>query len=191
MRLSVRPDGGVARLRVHGRPVPDPALLTGTVDLLAAELGGAVVRASDEFYGSAAHLLRPGRAASMADGWENARRRAPGHEWVLLALAVPGRVRRVELDTTCFVHNAPGRVRLLGADARHDAAWWLLLDVEPAPDTRHHLAVWPDGSTDPRSITHLLLQAHPDGGLSRLRLWGDADAAGLAAARERWSATGP
>jgi allantoicase len=194
VRLSIHPDGGVARLRVHGRPVPDPALLTGTVDLLAAELGGSVAAVSDEFYGSASRLLLPGRAASMGEGWENSRRRRPGCEWVLLALAAPGRVRRVELDTTWFVSNAPGRVRLLGIDARDGGSpdgWWSLLDVVPAPDTRHVLPLHPDGGPDPRPLTHLLLEAHPDGGLARLRLWGELDEPALAAAAERWARTSP
>jgi allantoicase len=194
VRLTVDPDGGVARLRVWGRPVPDPALLTGTVDLLAAELGGTVVAASNEFYGTAAHLLRPGRAATMADGWENARRRDGGHDWVRFALGAPGRVRRVELDTSCFVGNAPGRVRLLGVDGRVDAQapaggapeWRELLDLAPCPDTRHLLALEPSAA-----ISHLLLEAHPDGGLSRLRLWGELDEAAIAAATDRWEATRP
>ena len=191
VRLTIHPDGGVARLRVHGRPVPDPELLTGTIDLLAAELGGAVVQASDEFYGTAAHLLQPGRAASMADGWENARRRDGGHDWVLFSLAAPGRVRRVEVDTSFFVGNAPGRIRLLGTDTRSSADgragdWRELLDLRPQPDTRHVLAVPPSPA-----LTHLLLEAHPDGGMSRLRLWGELDEDGAALVRQRWDDTRP
>ena len=75
MRLSIYPDGGVARFRVHGLPMPDPGLLTGTIDLAALENGGCVVDCSDMFYSSPANLLLPGRARIMGDGWENARRR--------------------------------------------------------------------------------------------------------------------
>ncbi len=114
VRLSIYPDGGVARLRVHGEVVPDPRYLAGPVDLAAAENGGMVTGCSDMFYSSAANLIQPGRAATMADGWENARRRDGGHDWVTVRLAVPGRLRYAELDTSCFVGNAPGWARLSG-----------------------------------------------------------------------------
>ncbi|MGQ7296243.1 allantoicase [Quadrisphaera sp. KR29] len=196
VRLTIHPDGGVARLRVLGRPVPDPALLTGTVDLAATENGGRVLGSSDEFYGSADHLLAPGRAATMADGWENARRRDGGHDWVDLQLAGAGRLRRVEVDTTCFVGNAPGRVVLRGADLRTGGAagagdpstWPVLLDLRPQPDTRHVVAV--GAAAREGAVTHVRLEAHPDGGLSRLRLWGELDDAALAAAARRWEETG-
>ncbi len=194
VRMTIHPDGGVARLRVMGRPVPDPALLTGTVDLGAADLGGRVLATSDEFYGSADHLLLPGRAATMADGWENARRRDGGHDWVLLALAAAGRLRRVEVDTTCFVGNAPGRVVLRGVDSRagdvgDPSTWPVLLDLQPQPDTRHVLALGsgPGAATAP--VTHVRLEAHPDGGMSRLRLWGDLDDDATAAVTRRWEET--
>jgi allantoicase len=118
VRLSIYPDGGVARFRVHGTPVPDPRFLTGTIDLAALENGGLVVGCSDAFYSSAGNLILPGRATGMAQGWENARRRGPGHDYVIVALTAPGVLRHVEIDTSCFVGNAPEEVRLLAADAR-------------------------------------------------------------------------
>jgi allantoicase len=118
VRLSIYPDGGVARFRVHGTPVPDPRFLTGTVDLAAMENGGLVVGCSDAFYASASNLLLPGRAASTGEGWENARRRGPGHDYVTVALAAAGALRHVEIDTSRFIGNAPGQVRLLAADTR-------------------------------------------------------------------------
>src|SRR5262249_11926025 len=129
VRLSIYPDGGVARLRVHGEPVPDPAFLTGTIDLAALENGGQGIDCSDAFYSSATNLIMPGLARSMADGWENARRRDGGLDYVTLALAAAGVVRYVDVDTSYFVGNAPGRVRLLSASleptevADGGAAW--------------------------------------------------------------------
>jgi len=108
VRLSIYPDGGVARLRVHGEPVPDPAFLSGTVDLAALENGGRLIDCSDAFYSSAGNLIMPGRPASMADGWENARRRDGGFDYCTFALAAAGLVREVEIDTSYFVGNAPG-----------------------------------------------------------------------------------
>src|SRR5215469_9950801 len=129
VRLSIYPDGGVARFRVHGTAVPDPRFLAGTIDLAAAEHGGRVTGCSDAFYSSAGNLILPGRAAGMGEGWENARRRGPGHDYVTVALAEAGELRLVEIDTSWFVGNAPGWVRLLAADARtgepegRGAAW--------------------------------------------------------------------
>jgi allantoicase len=116
VRLSIYPDGGVARFRVHGRVVADPVFLTGTIDLAAAENGATIARCSDAFYSSAAHLLLPGRARHMGEGWENARRRGGGHDWVIVRLAAAGMLRHVEIDTSCFIGNAPGWVRVLAAD---------------------------------------------------------------------------
>src|SRR5260370_1202475 len=111
-------DGGVARFRVHGTALPDPRFLAGTIDLAAAEHGGRVIGCSDAFYSSAGNLILPGRAVGMGEGWENARRRGPGHDYVIIALAAAGQLRHVEIDTSWFVGNAPGWVRLLAAHRR-------------------------------------------------------------------------
>ncbi len=95
VRLSIYPDGGVARFRVHGTTVADPRFLAGTVDLAAAENGGRLIGCSDAFYSSAGNLILPGRAAGMGEGWENARRRGPGHDYVIIALAAAGKLRHV------------------------------------------------------------------------------------------------
>src|ERR1700710_2610123 len=63
VRLSVHPDGGVARLRVHGAVVPDPRLVdAGPFDLAALENGGLVTGVSNEFYGRPYRLIGPGLA---------------------------------------------------------------------------------------------------------------------------------
>ena len=68
-RLTIYPDGGVARFRVHGDPMPDPRLLTGTIDLAGLENGGTVIDCSNMFYSSPLNILRPDRAHIMGDGW--------------------------------------------------------------------------------------------------------------------------
>src|SRR5918999_1357727 len=95
VRLSIYPDGGVARLRVHGEVVPAPALLEalGTVDLAALEHGGRVVDCSNRFYGAPDRLIAPGLARSMGEGWETARRRDDSNDWVVVRLATAGVIR--------------------------------------------------------------------------------------------------
>ncbi|MGW2214198.1 allantoicase [Nonomuraea sp. NPDC001684] len=188
VRLSIYPDGGVARFRVHGEPVPDPRLLDGTIDLAALEHGGNVVACSDTFYSSPVQLLLPGRARIMGDGWENARRRDGGNDHVTVRLAGRGRVRRVEIDTSYFVGNAAGWASLSGTDAGHsdvdglDAEWFELIPkTRLQPDTRHFLR-----PVSAAPVTHVRLDVFPDGGLARLRVHGELDADAHRAAMLRW-----
>ena len=209
LRLSIYPDGGVARFRVHGEVLPDPAFLAGTIDLAAMENGGRVAGCSDAFYSAPANLLLPGRARVMGEGWENARRRRPGNEYVAVALAAAGRLRQVEIDTSYFVGNAPGWVRLLAAGETEPpgtsvpgsavtggavtepglpaaladpASWWEVLpETRVQPDTRHRFLL-----DSPRAATHVRLDVIPDGGLARLRVYGEVRPDALAGLRRRW-----
>jgi allantoicase len=187
LRLSIYPDGGVARFRAHGEVIPDPRFLEGTVDLAALENGGNVVDCSNTFYSSPVNLILPGRARSMADGWENARRRDDGNDHVTIRLAAAGRVRVVVVDTSYFVGNAPGWVRLSAAEAGFapgaDPASWteIVPRTRVQPDTRHRFLV---GGGPP--VTHVRLDVFPDGGLSRLNVHGELEPAALEQMRRRW-----
>ncbi len=177
--LTIHPDGGVARLRVHGRPAPDPALLTGTVDLAALENGGDVVDCSDAFYASARNLLMPGRARTTGEGWENARRRGGGNDHVTVRLAGPGTVRRLVVDASCFLGNAPESVRVRGYVGAPDPGDVTALDhgvdllprTELQPDTRHVFPVDPPAAD--AVVDHVRIDVYPDGGLARLRVLGE------------------
>jgi allantoicase len=189
LRLTIYPDGGVARLRAEGEVVPDPRLLYGRpLDLAALENGGTVADASDRFYSPPENMISPGRAAVMGDGWETRRRRGPGHDWVLFRLAAGGHVGQAVLDTSCFLGNAPGAAVLRGCDAAEtglDAAdWFELLPRTPLqPDTRHRFRLGPAAS---RVVTHVRLEIHPDGGMARLRLFGTLAASGRAQLGLAW-----
>ena len=184
VRLSIHPDGGVARLRVHGTVVPDPRLLeAGPVDLAALENGGLVAGVSNAFYGSPHQLLGRGEARSMGEGWENARRRDDGNDWVDVALACEGEVTLAELDTSYFLGNAPGAAALTGRTAAGDEVP-LLPRTPLQPDTRHRFVLPGDVG-----VTGVRLDVFPDGGMARLRLWGRPTAAGRAALERRWEET--
>ena len=116
VRLTISPDGGVARLHVHGEPVPDPRDIWGMpLDLAALEHGGVVVDCSDMYFSHRHNLNQPTAPASMADGWETRRRRGPGNDWVIVRLAEEGVLRIAEVDTRFFKGNAPGRSLSTGA----------------------------------------------------------------------------
>lgn len=188
VRLTIYPDGGIARLRVFGQALPDPRLIpNGMCDLAAAERGARVVASSDSFYGSASRLLLPGQARTMGEGWETARRRDGGNDWVTVELAAPGRIVVAELDTTHFKGNAPGHAALHGANARlvdlEDEAAWLELLAKTAlqPDTRHQFAL----DLNPM-VTHVRLSIFPDGGMARMRLLGRISPADIADLGLRW-----
>jgi allantoicase len=176
LRLNIFPDGGVARFRVHGEVVPDDGVFTREVDLAAMENGGYVVACSDMHYGHRQNLILPGRSTHMGDGWETKRRRGPGHDWSIIRLARPGRIARIELDTDHFKGNAPGKcmIEYANADAAafdpETAKWSELLAETPLePHTRHK---WSD--VESKDATHVRLNIFPDGGVARLRLFGQA-----------------
>jgi allantoicase len=180
VRLSIYPDGGVARLRVHGEAVPDPRILaTGTVDLAALANGAVVTGCSNMFYSSPANLISPGEARVMGDGWETARRRDDGNDWVELRLAGPGVVRLAELDTSHFVGNAPGWASLRGTDGGGQLE--LLPRTRLQPDTRHLFRLPGTGE-----VAGARLDVFPDGGLARVRLYGELSRRGLAGLARRW-----
>jgi allantoicase len=187
VRLRIYPDGGVARLRVRGEVVADPRLVEalGTVDLAALELGGRVTGCSNEHYGRPDRLISPGLAGSMGEGWETARRRDSGHDWVQVRLACEGVVRVVELDTSWFLGNAPGSAAVSSVGASAADAPVVLPSTPLQPDTRHRFVL-----PVPVPASEVRLDVFPDGGMARLRLWGSPTDAGLAAMHDRWASTG-
>src|ERR1700719_2692787 len=113
VRLNIFPDGGVARLHVHGEVVPDPALLEGlTVDLAALENGADVAARSDQFYSLPRNVISPGLSRVMSEGWETRRRRKPGYEWLVVRLAGRGVIHLAEIDTSWYRGNQPDSASL-------------------------------------------------------------------------------
>jgi allantoicase len=178
LRFNIFPDGGVARLRVHGEPIPNARLVPGaTADLAAIENGGLVVASSDMFFGNRHNLILPGRSTHMGDGWETKRRRGPGHDWIIVRLAARGSLSRVEVDTDHFKGNAPESCSIEVAEVKEasverlasDASLWtpLLSRTPLRPDAAHTFEV-----SSPGTQTHLRLAIYPDGGIARLRAYG-------------------
>jgi allantoicase len=179
VRLNIYPDGGVARLRVHGEVLPaaDSAKSREKeIDLVAIENGGLILAASDEFFSEPLHLLLPGRARNMGDGWETRRRRGEGHDWVVVKLGKIGEISRVEVNTSHFKGNFPESCSIETAampeakNPANDATWTTLLPRTKLRANARHTFRKELHQSGP--VSHLRLNIFPDGGVSRLRVWG-------------------
>ena len=190
VRLRIFPDGGVARLRVYGDVEPAwdvveddlhtlAALDHGEVDLVSLRNGGLALACSDMFFSPMQNLILPRRATDMGGGWETRRKRAPGHDWIILKLGARGRLTLAVFDTAFFKGNYPDRASIDAIDAggaritdllAPDAGWEQLVpETKLAADSR---ALVREGLRDVGPVTHVRVNIYPDGGLSRLRLYG-------------------
>ena len=181
IRLNIYPDGGIARLRVYGEVARDWSQRGGDTlyDLLAIENGGRPVAWNDAHFGNPINLLAPGRGENMGDGWETRRRREPGNDWAVIALGWPGTIRRIEVDTAHFKGNYPDRCSLQATNAKKvpdealvtQSMFWpvLLPEQKLSMDAVHTFS---EQVADLGPITHVRFNIIPDGGVSRLRLWG-------------------
>lgn len=186
VRLCMHPDGGIARLRVHGEVVADPQFVGRVnVNLAALDCGAGISGCSNMFYSSPTNLIMPGNARLMGEGWETSRRRDDGNDWVEVRLAGPGTVGVVELDTRYFLGNAPGWARVTGWSSDRSQEVEILPKTRLQPDTRHRFRV---DSTE--EIAFARLDVYPDGGMARLRLLGELSEAGRQAIHQRWTSAG-
>ncbi|WP_329209473.1 allantoicase [Streptomyces sp. NBC_01708] len=187
LRINQHPDGGIARLRVHGEVAPDPAWLTalGTFDLVALENGGQVEDASDRFYSPATNTIAPGRSRKMDDGWETRRRRDTGNDWIRYRLVEQSEIRAVEIDTAYLKGNAAGWAEISVRDGEDGEPTRILPRTRLQPDTNHRFVL-----PAPVRGTHVRIDIFPDGGISRLRLFGSLTEEGAARLAARHEALG-
>ncbi|MFF2849061.1 allantoicase [Streptomyces sp. NPDC058001] len=168
VRITQHPDGGIARVRVYGEVVADPGWLgaLGTFDVVALENGGQVEGASDLFYSPATHSIQPGRSRKMDDGWETRRRRDHGNDWIRYRLVAESEIRAIEIDTAYLKGNAAGWASI--SIRTGEGAWTEVLPrTRLQPDTNHRFVL-----DTPAVGTHARVDIYPDGGISRLRLFG-------------------
>ena len=137
----------------------------------------------------------------MGDGWETRRRRDAGHDWLILQLGHAGKIEMINVDTAFFKGNYPDRVSLDGvylsgfdqdAPTLEEVAWHdvlgLMLEMDPdallrdgatwqtllpeqklGPDKEHWFK---EQLQDVGPVSHIRINMHPDGGISRFRVFG-------------------
>ncbi|CAN5534812.1 allantoicase [soil metagenome] len=182
LRLNIFPDGGVARIKVYGEVVQDWDSLREEkeVDLAAAVHGAKSILCNDMFFSHMDNLLMPGRGINMGDGWETKRNRTPDNkDWVIVRLAHPGLIHRIIIDTFHFKGNYPDSCTIEScyipkeenADFTRDEVTWteLLPQVKLKPDHEHFYI---NEIVPHEPISHVRLTIFPDGGISRMRLFG-------------------
>jgi allantoicase len=182
VRLNIYPDGGVARLKVYGEVFKDWNLINEEeiVDLAAADNGGKSILCNDMFFSHMDNLIMPGRGVNMGDGWETKRNRTPNNrDWVIVRLAHKGIIEKILIDTCHFKGNYPDSCLLEGCNVSlnkenkfqsSEIMWTAILpQTKLTADNEHYF----ENEIASKDIyTHVRLSIFPDGGISRMRLWG-------------------
>ena len=182
VRLNIYPDGGVARLKVYGEPYKDWRKVKPDeqIDLAFALNGAASILCNDMFFSHMSNLLMPGRGSDMGDGWETKRNRTPGNrDWVIIRLAHPGKIKKILVDTCHFKGNYPDSCLIEGCrisnseekDITSEKIQWIeILPKQNLKADSEHFFEKEIASGE--TFSHVRLFIYPDGGISRLRLFG-------------------
>jgi allantoicase len=183
VRLTMFPDGGIARFRVYGEAEVNwnNFVENELIDLASIKNGAKALLVSDMFFSDKNNLIMPGRGVNMADGWETKRRRDPGPDWSIVKLAATGSVRKVIIDTCHFKGNFPDTFLLEGCvsdsdDFTDDGAsvtWTPIIAKTKLYAHREHLFTKEIIAKKQQTFTHVRLSIFPDGGISRMRVFGN------------------
>src|SRR5215204_370063 len=162
---------------------------TELIDLASERLGGVVLVANDDFFAPMENLLNASTPifiegkytdrGKWMDGWESRRRRTPGFDWCIIRLGLPGIIRGIVVDTSFFRGNYPEHCSLEGAtfsnlpseeELTSDAVQWvpLLPQMQLSGDSQNPFPI-----NYEERITHLRFKIYPDGGVARLRVYGE------------------
>jgi len=181
LKLHIYPDGGVARLKVYGEVFKDWSTVgTKEIDLAAAVNGAKSILCNDMFFSHMDNLIMPGRGINMGDGWETKRNRTPGNrDWVIVKLAHLGEIDKIVIDTAHFKGNYPDSFRLDGLVVTdnsnqkfdNDEKEWIPI-IDQTKLKADHEHAFKSEIENKGPFTHVRLSMFPDGGISRMRLFG-------------------
>jgi len=153
------------------------------IDLLNERYGGQALECNDEFFAPASSLVKRDDPVYIEkkytdrgkwmDGWETRRRRTEGYDWCVLRLGIPGMIRAFDVDTTFFKGNAPNHVSietcLADGDPTETTEWTTLVSTNKVkPHAHNYFELY-----DQRAWSHVRLNIFPDGGVARLRAFGE------------------
>ena len=154
----------------------------GLIDLAQPRLGSKVIYKTDDFFASANRIINPSpavfkeglfdRNGKWMDGWESRRKRNLGHDYLIIKLGKPGKISKVDVDTSHFNGNQPSMISLEACSSKSNLyknfKWKTLLGKKKIKANSHHFFNISSKST----VTHIKFNIFPDGGVARLRLFG-------------------
>lgn len=185
--------------KLSGAPLElERKLKTHCVDLASERVGGETLACSDDFFAGMENLIKPGRGVFIdgkftdrgkwMDGWESRRSYGRAHQresgrefdWCILRLGIKGVIHGVDIDTNYFRGNAPQTVSVEACDSEgqpDDNTVWhtVLSQVAVDAHSQNIFALNPEVKGNETSWTHVRLNMFPDGGIARLRVYGEAD----------------
>ena len=181
LRITLHPDGGIARLRAYGEFWEEErdSNFDG-INVLSKESGARAIYANDEHFGCLSNILEKHEPLSMADGWETRRRREPGNDWGVLALSKPAQVEKIIVDTKFFKGNFPHTLSLSTAYIVNEEdssiiessqSWTKLLERQKLGMNQIHTFDKKDIIHN-ETFTHVRIDIYPDGGIARLKFIG-------------------
>jgi len=182
LKVTLYPDGGIARLRAYGSVWSDETKyeITGT-NVISKESGARALFANDEHFGCLSNILEEHTPLSMADGWETRRRRKPGNDWGVIALSKPAKVHEIIVDTSFFKGNFPDTFSISSANILNpdvdtliedSKTWSKIIDRKKLGMNKIHIFKKEDLLNE-QEFTHIRIDIFPDGGIARLKLLGD------------------
>lgn len=177
--MNIYPDGGICTSGVYGQVKINLQDSDQMLDVLALEHGGRVVAYSDAHFGHPRNLINPGRGINMGDGWENQTASCSRFDWCILALGASARIEKLklippilrEISLQRFLFK-PSMLRMqpMSNSFPQSMFWPFLLAAQPMQmDHIHHYI---NEILQHEKISHIRVNMIPDGGISRIRLWG-------------------
>jgi len=180
-KLNIYPDGGIARLRIYGSIATEKINFgKKTINLSSMLNGASIIAYNNEHFGKAENILAPGNSKNMGDGWETRRTRGKNSDWLILKCAKPGKINKIQIDTHHFRGNYPDMCSLQAtylprkisrkSIVNKSRKWKLLLGKVKLHAHRKHN--FKNKLMLKNKINYIKINIFPDGGISRLRLYG-------------------
>ena len=182
IKLNIFPDGGVARLRVYGTIENKKKFGKKILNLTSVLNGATPIVCNNEHFGRAENILAPGIGKNMGDGWETRRSRGKNFDWLIIKCATAGRVSKIQIDTHHFKGNYPDKCSLQAAYINSKISnksivnsskkWKLLLNkVKLNAHKKHNFQ---NKLMKNKKVNYVRINIFPDGGISRIRMFGKA-----------------